>query len=58
MVRSSIRRLLVKYRYPLDKQLEAIRLVIEQVPRDQRHTSCRSSLPANGSRPSLVSHVF
>ncbi|MGA8257508.1 MAG: type I restriction enzyme endonuclease domain-containing protein [Nocardioides sp.] len=30
-LRSSIKRLLVKYKYPLDKQLEAIRLVIEQM---------------------------
>ncbi|MEC3894401.1 type I restriction endonuclease subunit R [Nocardiopsis sp. LDBS1602] len=30
-LRSSIKRLLVKYKYPPDKQLEAIRLVIEQM---------------------------
>ena len=30
-LRSSIKRLLVKYKYPPDKQPEAIRLVIEQM---------------------------
>lgn len=30
-LRSSIKRLLVKYRYPPDKQPEAIKLVIEQM---------------------------
>jgi len=30
-LRSSIKRLLVKYKYPPDKQMEAIKLVIDQM---------------------------
>lgn len=32
-LRSSIKRLLVKYRYPPDKQPEAVRLVLKQMER-------------------------
>ncbi len=54
-LRSSIKRLLVKYKYPPDKQPEAIRLVIEQMERWRRGTPIEwPDWPSFATRPAFT----
>ena len=46
-LRSSIKRLLVKYKYPPDKQPEAIKLVMEQMEIDGAEVCWPDQSPAN-----------
>lgn len=53
-LRSSIKRLLVKYKYPPDKQPEAIKLVMDQMESlAPRYTDARAHVDTGGlgSRP-------